>query len=578
MVRSAPRVGPRWPRERVFRAVLIGAFGLLAARLMQVQVIQRQAYAVLANDQQRVVQKLFPSRGRILVREDDGSTFPYAYNSYEDLLFADPRSIRDPGAVADAVGPILGLSATATEALATGIAGSRRSYLPLQHRLSEEQRAAIQQLDMPGLHLVPEPWRQYAEGSTSGNLLGFLGYDRDGETRVGRYGVEQYWEETLAGSGGYVSGIRAAGGGLIAGATEVFRPAVDGSDVVLTISRPLQFAACRGLQQAVEKTQAAGGAVVVLDPKTGAVLALCSSPTFDPNRYGDVESVAQYENRATVPYEVGSVMKPLVMAAGIDAGVVTPQTSFDDPGEERIGGFTIKNAQNKRWGKQTMVGVLEHSINTGMVFVARKLTPDRLRRYLAAFGFGQPTGVDITGDRAGNTAPLEKPGEIYAATASFGQGITATPLQLAAAYGAVANGGVLMQPYVVAEVVAPDGTRTVTEPKVVRQVLQPAAAAAVRAMLASVVHNAPIRGAQVPGFIIGGKTGTAQIPDPRGGYMVDQANHTFAGIAPAGDPAVVTIAKLETPKVAWAEGSVAPLFQSVTAAALRILRIQPTEQ
>jgi cell division protein FtsI (penicillin-binding protein 3) len=575
MVRSVPHAGRRWSRERIFRLVIIGVFGLLATRLLQVQVIQRQAYAVLASDQQRVVQKLFPNRGSILVREDDGSLFPLAFNSYEDLLFVNPRVINDAAATAEALAPVLGLTATATTAMAESITASQRAYLPIQHRLTEEQRAAIQELNLPGLYLVPEPWRQYAEGSTSGNLLGFLGYAQDGETRVGRYGVEQYWEEQLAGSGGYVSGLRAAGGGIIAGATEVFRPAIDGSDLVLTINRSLQFAACRSLEQAVQKHQAAGGTVVVLEPKTGAVLALCSSPTFDPNNYGAVESVAQYESRALVPYEVGSVMKPIVMASAIDAGVVTPQTTFEDPGEERIGGYTIKNAQNKRWGKQTMIGVLERSINTGMVFVARQLKPNNLRRYLTAFGFGQPTSIDITGDRSGNTASLDKPGEIYAATASFGQGITATPLQLAAAYAAIANGGTLVQPYVVAEVVAPDGTRTVTEPKVVRQVLQPATAAAVRAMLASVVHNAPILNAQVPGFIVGGKTGTAQIPDPRGGYLVDQANHTVAGMAPANDPVVVTIAKLETPKVAWAEGSAAPLFRDVTAAALRILRIQP---
>ena len=575
-MRSAAQTGRRWPRERVFRLVIVAAFGLVAGRLLQVQVIQQQAYAVLANDQQRVVQKLFPSRGRILVREADGGTFPLAYNSFEDLLFADPRSIDQPRATAEALAPILGLTATGTDALALSLASSRRSYLPLQHRLTEEQRQAVQALDLPGLHLVPEPWRQYAEGSTSGNLLGFLGYGADGETRVGRYGVEQYWEDTLAGSGGYVSGIRAAGGGLIAGATEVFRPAVDGSDLVLTIDRSLQFTACRSLEQAVEQTQAAGGAVVVMDPKTGAILAMCSSPTFDPNSYGEVESVAQYENRALVPYEVGSIMKPVVMAAGIDAGAVTPDTTFDDPGEERIGGFTIKNAQNKKWGRQTMVGVLQRSINTGMVFVARRLGGEALRRYMSEFGFGQPTDIDVTGDRAGNISSLDRPSDIYAATASFGQGITATPLQMAVAYSAIANGGSLMRPYVVAEVVGPDGTGEQIQPKVVRQVLQPATAANVRAMLASVVQGTPILGAQVPGFVIGGKTGTAQIPDPRGGYLVDQANHTFAGIAPADDPAVVTIAKLETPKVAWAEGSVAPLFQKVTAAALRILRIQPS--
>lgn len=577
MVRSATRQGPRWPRERIFRAALLAAFGLLAARLLQVQVLQRQTYAVLANDQQRVVQKLFPERGKVLAREDDGSLFPLAFNSPEDLLFADPRSVRDPRATAQALAPILGLTATGTDALAESLGNRRRAYLPLQHRLTEEQRAAVQQLDMPGLHLVPEPWRQYPEGGTTANLLGFLGYGEDGETREGRYGLEQYWDEELAGSGGYVSGIRAAGGGLIAGATEVFRPAVDGSDLVLTINRPLQFAACRALQAAVEKTQASGGALVAMDPKTGAILALCSSPTFDPNSYAEVESVAQYENRALVPYEVGSVMKPVVMASALDAGVVTPNTEFTDPGEEKIGGFTIRNAEGRRWGKQTMVGVLQRSINTGMVFVARRLTPPRLLAYLTSFGFGQPTGVDLTGDRAGNVSSLEKPGEIYAATASFGQGITATPLQLAAAYSAIANGGTLPRPYVVAEVVAPDGTRRVTEPQG-RRVLQPAAADAARAMLTAVVQGLPVRSALIPGFLVAGKTGTAQISDPRGGYLEDVTNHTFAGFAPANSPAVVTIAKLETPKVAWAEGSTGPLFREVTVAALRLLRIPPTEQ
>jgi cell division protein FtsI/penicillin-binding protein 2 len=369
--------------------------------------------------------------------------------------------------------------------------------------------------------------------------------------------------------------MRSGTGGLIAGATEVFQPAVDGSDLVLTINRSLQFEACKALQEAVAKWQASGGAVVVMDPKTGAVLAMCSNPTFDPNSYGDVESAAQYDNHALLPYEPGSVVKPITMSAAIDAGAVNPSTTFTHPGVEEIGGFKIKNAQEKKWGLQTMAGVLQHSINTGMVFAMRKLGHENLARYFDSFNLGKPTEVGMAGDRAGDISALKKPGEIYAATASFGQGITATPLQLAAAYSAMANGGKLMKPYVVAEVIEPDGTSKPTQPTVIRQVLKPAAAGAIKAMLAGVINTAPVRVALIPGFWVAGKTGTAQISDPHGGYYSDRTNHTFAGFAPVTDPAVVTIAKLETPKVAWAEGSAGPLFQQVTAAALRLLRVQP---
>jgi cell division protein FtsI/penicillin-binding protein 2 len=301
----------------------------------------------------------------------------------------------------------------------------------------------------------------------------------------------------------------------------------------------------------------------VVDPSTGAVLAMCSSPTFDPNRYGNVESVAAYDNDALLPYESGSVMKPAVMAAAIDSGVVTPQTTFDDPGQIEIGGFTIKNAADKRWGRQTMVGVLERSINTGMVFVAQRLGAETMHRYLSSFGFGQPTGLTLPRDLAGDISSLENRGEIYPATASYGQGITVNVVQLAMAYAAIANGGTLLKPYVVAEVIGPDGTRDITTPTVVRRVLKPETAKAVGAMLASVIANGTTRLARIPGYWVAGKTGTAQLPDPSGGYYDSLAIHTVAGFVPVDRP------------VAWAESSAAPLFAEVTSAALRLLRIPP---
>lgn len=569
------RPAARLSRLDVARYSVVVLFAVLAVRLFQVQVLQHGSYVALADGQHSVFAQLFPERGRLLVAEldDSGRLYPLADNRDEGMLYAEPPRVADASSTAAALAPILGLDETGIASLRDRLADRARRYVALQHRLTEAQVAAVRKLSLPGISVTAERWRYYPEAGVAGNLTGFVGFD--GERRVGRYGLEQYWEDALAGTEGYLSGVRAGQGGIISAATKVFEPAVNGSDLVLSIIRPLQFTACRALERSVSELKAKGGSVVVVDPSTGAVLAMCSSPTFDPNRYGQVDSAAAYDNDALLPYEPGSVMKPVIMAAAIDSGVVTSQTAFDDPGQIEIGGFTIKNAAGKQWGRQTMVGVLERSINTGMVFVARRLGAETMRGYLDSFGFGQPTGLTLPRDQGGDTSSLTKRGEIYAATASYGQGITVNVVQLAMAYAAIANGGTLLKPYVVAEVIGPDGARDSTAPTVVRRVLKPATAKTVGAMLASVIANGTTRLARIPGYWVAGKTGTAQLPDPSGGYYESLAIHTFAGFAPVERPAVVTVAKLIEPQVAWAESSAAPLFAEVTSAALRLLRVPP---
>lgn len=555
------------------RGLVLGFFILIACQLFYVQIIQHKVYAALADGQQQVIEQLFPQRGRIFTREDNGQLYPIADNHEEDLLAAEPWRLTDVPEVVNKLKTILALSADEAQLLISKLSDKEKKYYPVKHQLTLAQSQAVKQLGISGLQLIPEPWRIYPESEVIGNLLGFMGFDND--KKVGRYGLEQYWEEQLAGQMGYLSGFKSGGGGLIAAATKVFEPAHNGDDLVLTISRSLQFIACRGLSEAVKKWEAVGGAVVVMEPYTGAVLALCSAPSFDPNNYQQVEDVAVYDNHALIPYEPGSVFKPVVMAAALDIGAVTPQITFEDSGQVEMAGFTIKNARDKKWGKQTMVGVLEHSINTGMVFVMRQMTPAILAKYVPLFGFGSPSRVELIRDNPGNISSLKKGGEIYAATASFGQGITVTPMQLAAAYSALVNGGKLMKPYVVSEVIKADGQKQLTQPQVIRQVIKSSTASTIRAMLVSVIHNGPVLNAQIPSFWVGGKTGTAQIPDPHGQYYEDRANHTFAGFVPGNNPAVVIIVKLETPKVAWAEGSAAPLFKEIATAALRLLRISP---
>lgn len=563
----------RRPRSRLdtLRLLVIVVFIVLGGALFKVQIVDYGVYVALADDQQQVTQHLFPERGKILVRDDDGSLYPLAENQKEDLLFADPRSLANATDTVDKIKSILGLTDDQIPALLQQLQNKSKAYYPIQHRLTQAQSDAIKQLNIKGLALSPEPWRVYNEPTVTSNLLGFLGFD--GDKKVGRYGIEQYWEKDLAGQEGYLSGMRAAGGSLIAAATNVFQPSQNGDDLVLTVNRALQYIACNALADSVSKWEAKSGALIVMNPQTGAVLALCSVPTFDSNHYNEVKSAEAYDNTALMTYEPGSVFKSITMAAALDTNAVTPQTTYEDTGQVQINGFTIKNAHEKVYGKQTMTDVLKLSINTGAIFAMRKTTAPVFARYVKDFGFGQPSGLELPRDNSGDISSLKKSGEVFAATATFGQGITVTPIQLAAAYSAIVNGGKLFKPYVVDEIIHPDGTVAATKPTLVRQLLKPGTSEAMKAMLTAVIEK-PIHSAQISGYWVGGKTGTAQIAVP-GGYSDTIADHTFAGFAPANNPAVVTIAKLQTPKADWAESSAAPLFQQVTAAALRILRVTP---
>src|SRR3989338_5283015 len=311
--------------------------------------------------------------------------------------------------------------------------------------------------------------------------------------------------------------------------------------------------ACEKLAGAAKEYQASSGALVILEPKTGAIRALCSWPDFDPNNYNQVDAIEVYNNTAVfTPYEPGSIFKPITMAAAINEGAVTPETVFHDSGSaEARCRKPIKNAAEKSYGNQTMVGVMENSINTGLVFVIKKLGKNKFIDYVERFGFGVKEGVEV---------------DCYAATAAFGQGITATPLQMATAIGVIANGGKLIKPYVVSEVRYSDGRVERTKPVEIRSVLTARAASLVAGMMVSVVDNGQAKSARVPGYYVAGKTGTAQIPGP-GGYTED-TNHSFVGFAPIDDPKFVMVVKFEKPARKYADSTAAPTFAAIAKFAL----------
>ncbi len=325
--------------------------------------------------------------------------------------------------------------------------------------------------------------------------------------------------------------------------------------------------------------QAERGSVVILEPKTGAVIAMCNAPTFDPNAYSQVTDAAVYNNTAIFgAYEPGSVFKAITMAAALDTGKVTPDTPFNDNGPVQIGPNVIHNADPKPRGLVTMTDVLDFSLNTGLVEVVSRLGPEVFRQYVRDFGFGQKTGIELQTESPGSTEELEHTGEIWSATASFGQGISVTPLQLALAYTAFADNVVLMKPMIVAETDHADGTVDAAHPVAVRRVLSERAAKLITAMLVSVVEKGEGKHAAVPGYWIAGKTGTAQIPKTGGGgYEVGSTIGSFAGFGPIEDPKFVMVVRIDRPQgVNFAESSAAPLWGDIAKYLLDYYEVPPT--
>ncbi|MBI2582973.1 penicillin-binding protein 2, partial [Candidatus Azambacteria bacterium] len=327
----------------------------------------------------------------------------------------------------------------------------------------------------------------------------------------------------------------------------------------------IQFKTEEALKRAMEKFGPEEGTALVMETKTGKMLAMASQPAFNPNAYGETKGVKQFLNPAVSKiFEPGSVFKAITMAAAIDSGAVSSNTVYTDTGEVRIGGYTIKNSDLKAHGTMTMTNVLEKSLNTGAIFAVRKTGFEKFRSTVAAFGLGEKTGVDLAGEIAGNLSNLKRDSDIAFATASFGQGIAVTPIELLAGISAVANSGKLVKPYLVEKIVLPDGRVEEQRLEEKRQVIKTETSSTVTAMLISAVENGYGKPARIPGYFVAGKTGTAQVPSPDERGYSDKTVHTFVGWAPAYDPKFTMLISFRNPQgVRFAEGSAAPIFNEV---------------
>src|SRR3989338_3819501 len=561
-------------RLRIVQTVFFVCALVVVGRLGVLQLLQSDEYTAMASQLRDVRRVMDAQRGVIWVRErEDGSAlFPVARNVSRHLVYAVPKDIENPQDTAARISSLLGISLEETQAK---LSKADDPYEPLQHRVSDETRAALASLSLPGIGFQPEYAREYPEGMTFGVLTGFVQGEDD--ARRGQYGLEQGQDDLLRGTAGLMDVERDARGNVIPVGRQNWEDPVHGSDLVLTIDHAIQYRACSRLDAAVRQHGAKGGALIVLDPMTGAIRAMCSSPRYDPNAYGSVSDMGVFANKAVSDaWEPGSIFKAITMAGALEFGAVVPDTTYTDIGSVTLDTETIKNADNKVYGVQTMTGVLAQSINTGAVFAQQAMGKTAFKEIVERFGFGASLNIGLPAEHAGTLASLDYAGDIFAATASFGQGITVTPLQMASAFGSIANGGVLMQPYLIEEVRRAERTA----PHEIRRVISSRTATLLRAMLVTVIEEGHGKRAGVKGFWVAGKTGTAQVAAAGArGYDPSKTIGSFVGFGPAASPRFVVLARIDEPKtVQFAESTAAPLFGEVADFLFQYYRIQPERQ
>ena len=555
--------------------LLVGLFWLgIFIRLFQIQIVKHNFYKVAADSQSRLFEELTPQRGEIFIHDKDGVLSPLATNRNLDTVFLVPKELNDLSGEQkiNIAGQLASLLELDKDNILAKINKINDPYELLKKRVDDETVKKIKDLHFPGIYFVLQGWRWYPQNNLASHLVGFVGFQDD--RQIGLYGLEKFYEKKLVGEAGILSGKKDALGRPVLLDMENFDPAKNGSKLILTIDQNIQYLAEEKLKAVIEKWGAEGGSIIVADPKTGAIRAMASWPNYNPNEYFKEKNMDVFLNPVTQKlFEPGSIFKLVTMAAGVDIGKVTPETTYVDTGSLQIGGYKIANAAEKSYGLSSMTRVLEKSINTGAVFVGRAIGHEAFKKYVQAFGFDHTTGVDLNNELAGNISNFNENREINDATASFGQGIAVTPLQVVMAISALANDGKIMKPFLVEKNIQPDNTEIVTRPEVIYQPITAQTAHTLTKMLVSTVENGYDK-IKLKNYTIAGKTGTAQIPDVHG--YSEETIHSFVGYAPAYDPAFIIFIKMDKPKgIRFASDSLAPVFAEVAQFLFNYYEIPP---
>lgn len=544
--------------------VMMVALGGIVVRLAFLQVRRSDTFSAMGAEQRNRTLELTAPRGEIL----DRNGVPLAMTLEARDVYADPRFVADPAAEAAAIAPILGLDASEVATALT----SGGTFVYLDRHVDLDVAGRLEELHLPGIGLLPSLTRHYPAGTLASQVLGFVGMDG-----VGLSGLEAHYETLLAGTSGERTVEVSAQGQEIAGGAEVASAPVRGSDLVLSIDRELQFRVQESLRTAVYENRAKGGTVIVMDPVSGDILAMASYPSFDPNRFADFPAEYRPNRAVTDTWEPGSVNKIITAAAALETGAVSLTDRFSVPGVRMIDGFAINDAHPHGAESMTLGDIIVESSNVGSTLVADEVGNDALAAYFARFGYGQPTGVGFPGEASGLMPPLVDWTHLTRATVSFGAGVAVTPLQMTTVYATIANGGTWVQPRLVTGTVGADGRSRAVDDSPSRQVLRPSTARTLTQMLAMVVESGTGGAAEIPGYQVAGKTGTAKKLDGHGRY-VDRYVASFIGFLPASRPRVVVAAILDEPRTVYGGVAAAPLFRDVARFAIQRLGIQPARE
>ena len=550
----------------IFAVVFI--FALILSRLFYLQAIKYSVYAGLAGRQQNFIRILEPKRGDIFLRSKTGELAKAATTQVGASLYLNMKLLKEPEKIFEILNRITPLDKNLFEKAANK---KEDPYEIIKRKVSFADAEKISFFNLPGVGLEEERWRYYPAENLASHAIGFV--SQPPQNIVGQYGIEKYFDETLRGSAKKISGDRSAKGIVLAFASAVGESEEAGQDIVLTLEPGAQKEAEITLLALKKKWNGTSGGIIILEPKTGKIIALAAEPSFNPGEYQKEKNLEVFLNPfAQKIFELGSVFKPLTMAAALNEGVLTADTTYIDKGEIKIGNRVIKNFDGKARGIRTMTQVLEESLNTGAVFAMERLGGENLKNYFYKFGLGERTGIELPGELKGDLSNLESGREIEFATASFGQGIAVTPMEFVMALASLANGGKLMEPHITES----------KAPKIIRETIKAETSHQITAMLVEVVDKALAGGkVKMDRYSIAAKTGTAQIPASRisgpgaKGYS-EEYLHSFFGYFPAYDPKFLIFIFLERPQgVKYASQSISDSFRQLVEFLINYYTIPP---
>ncbi|MFZ0545396.1 MAG: penicillin-binding protein 2 [Candidatus Promineifilaceae bacterium] len=526
-------------------------------RLASFQVLQEEELAAIGRSIHNRQVTAQPDRGVIY----DRNMAVLAGNSSDYQIGVSPALVTEPELLATALSPIL--LEPRHEILQT--LESENPFELLAGRVSPDVAEAIRQLPYDGVQIDPLPRRVYPQGSLLCHELGYTDFGG-----VGGSGLEGYYQSELAGE--------AASATINISPLTIQQSVIarEGVDLILTIDRSVQYIVEQHLQQAMQTYEAQSGTIIVMDPRTGAILAMASLPCYDPGKFYDADPSLFLNPAVSRQYEPGSVMKLVTMAAALDSDTVTPKTTYYDAGVIEVGGYPLYNWDRGAYGKVDMTTLLAHSLNVGAATIATWMGPDTFYSYLQRFGFGRPTGIDLMAE-AGGQLPLPGDGdwtESNLGTNAFGQGMAVTPLQMISAVSALANKGYLMQPYLVQEIRNQGEILKEHQPTILSRPVSEETANQLTTMSINAIQ-VEIYEAQIDGYTIAGKTGTAQIPEG-GIYNPDDTIASFIGWLPADEPQLLILVKLDRPAASpWGSQTAAPAFSALAQELVALLGIPP---